>query len=65
MTTSNWSHFNTKGPKPGSDRAISQRKAMSEGYAAAKSPRCVKTNQQAGSTGKSSAPGLTSRPRKG
>lgn len=53
--------FNTPGCKPGSDKAIPQRKAISEGYEAASMPRRVKMNQKQGSTGKSMAPGLTNR----
>lgn len=52
---------NAKGPKPGSDRAISQRKAISEGYQAAKSPCKIDRNQPKTTTGKNEAPGLTTR----
>jgi hypothetical protein len=55
------SRFNTPGPTPGSNRAISQRKAISEGYEAAKTPRVVRTGQEATETGKTHVPGLSSR----
>lgn len=59
---------NCDGPKPGSTRAISQRKAISEGYEAAKSERRVDTRmagggEKSGGTGGMSAPGLTSKPK--
>ncbi len=53
--------MDTKGPTPGSTKAISQRKAISEGYEAAATPRRVHTNQPSSTTGKASAPGLMSR----
>lgn len=53
--------FNTPGPRPGNPRAISQHKAISEGYAAAESPRMTKTNQPETKTGMTSAPGMTHR----
>lgn len=56
--------FNTPGPKPGNTKAISQRKAISEGYAAATSARCVDTFQKQGKTGGSNVPGFTNRGRK-
>jgi hypothetical protein len=56
--------FDTPGPKPGNPRAISQRKAIAEGYAAAKSERCVDTYQKATKTGGVSVPGFTDRGRK-
>lgn len=48
-----------KGPKPGNNRAISQRKAISEGYAAAKAPRSVHTSQKQSETGGAHVPGWT------
>ena len=51
--------FNTKGPKPGSTRAITQRKAIAEGYEAAPTKRMTKTNQRESETGSVSVPGLT------
>jgi hypothetical protein len=55
------SDFNTKGPVPGSTKAITQRKAISEGYEAAPTVRVVITHQEAGQTGVTDPPGLTSR----
>lgn len=55
------SRYNTPGPTPGSNRAISQRKAVSEGYEAAKTARVVATGQKASETGKTHVPGLSSR----
>lgn len=57
--------FNTPGPRPGNPRAISQHKAISEGYAAAKSPRMTNTNQPETTTGGTEAPGMTHRGRRG
>jgi hypothetical protein len=53
--------FNTPGCKPGSLRAISQHKAIAEGYEAAPTKRMTKTNQPETKTGGTSAPGLTHR----
>lgn len=51
----------SKGPKPGSTKAISQHKAISEGYEAAPSERRVKTMQREEKTGETLAPGLTTK----
>jgi hypothetical protein len=53
--------FNTPGPKPGSPRAISQHKAIAEGYEAAPSERMTHTNQPRTKTGATEAPGMTNR----
>ena len=58
MTTgTNWA--NAKGPKPGNPRAISQAKAINEGYAAAATPRVVHTHQKQTKTGSVKYPGWT------
>jgi hypothetical protein len=54
------SDFNTPGPRPGSTKAISQRKAIGQGYEAAPTKRCVKTSQKQTETRGTTAPGLTS-----
>jgi hypothetical protein len=51
--------YNSPGPKPGSTRAIPQRKAISEGYASPKTDRCVHTFQSQGETGEVHAPNLS------
>jgi hypothetical protein len=53
--------FNTPGPTPGSTKAITQRKAISEGYEAAPTKRMTNTNQSETSTGGTDAPGMTHR----
>ena len=54
--------FNTPGPRPGSDKAISQRKAINEGYEAAPSKRCVKLGfGEPKSSGRNHVPGLSNR----
>ncbi len=58
--TGNPEIFNTRGPVPGSNRAISQRKAVSEGYEAAKTPRMVDMQQKQMETGWCDAPGISS-----
>ena len=51
--------YNSPGPKPGSTRAIPQRKAISEGTVAEVGPRCVHTYQDQSSTGGIYVPGFT------
>jgi len=58
-TGTNWA--NADGPKPGSTKAISQRKAISMGYEAPKSERRVDVFQKEHETGVTHAPGLTTR----
>lgn len=54
--------FCTPPPRPGSNKAISQRKAISEGYEAAPSPRKVKLGfGEPKSSGRNHVPGLTGR----
>jgi hypothetical protein len=55
----NWA--SSPGPKPGSTRAISQHKAISEGYEAAPSERTTNLNQRGGKTGCVHAPGYTTK----
>jgi hypothetical protein len=53
---------NSPGPVPGSTRAISQRKAVSDGYAVADDPSRVEVPGWAHSkTGTTKVPGLTDR----
>ena len=49
------------GPKPGSTHAISQHKAVSNGYEVADSPSVVKIHQEKTRTGHVKVPGLTDR----
>jgi hypothetical protein len=52
----------TPGPTPGSTKAISQRKAVSEGYAVADDPSRVEMPGWAKTTtGRTKVPGLTDR----
>lgn len=53
------SPFDTPGPKPGSSKAIPQRKFIAEGYTVPETKRCVETLQRATKTGCTKAPGLT------
>lgn len=55
--------YNTKGPKPGSTRAIPQRKAISEGTVAEVGPCNVYTYQDYTTTGGTHVPGLTNKGR--
>lgn len=55
------SDFNTPGPKPGDLKAISQHKAIADGYASPETPRMTNTQQAQGKTGGVHAPGLTHR----
>ena len=51
--------FCSPGPRPGSDKAISQRKAINEGYEAAPSERRVKLHiKEPKSSGRNHVPGL-------
>ncbi len=55
-----------RGPVPGSTKAISQRKAVSDGYDVASDAPPVKTGYPRGETGKVCVPGFTNhRSRKG
>lgn len=49
------------GPKPGSDRAISQHKYIAEGYTVPATDRCVDLSQRESKTGEAESPGLTTR----
>lgn len=51
----------TKGPTPGSDKAVNMHKGIAMGMPAPASKRCVYTKQKATSTGSTKAPGLSNR----
>ena len=57
--------FNAKGSKPGSLKAISQHKAIAEGYEAAPTKCKINRSQPKTMTGRCVAPGMMSKARKG